>query len=1222
MTTRPKRSSLRRSLGSSQPMPSSSKLTYEYALRCAIFASQEEWRQRQSTLTNEVPNGIPSFRRDPFSPPISAEEGWSGLSSTSGSKSADFRKEPENSPTSNEVSREFLLALREKSAYIMASLENVKGEKEFQCSLQHFQNDVFPILEANPSVTVEELMAGFAKCCTEGEGCARPLQLFTKFVKEVGIKSATMSQETARQLENFMQEHGRVPEGDNENELSGDSMADMPLVRHVGRLFEVDLAHFSKRVIELQSICTEQNALEDIKRLLDCFHRKSPYLSRTDFLSDEAFAIWMEREKQQLNGLLNVLAQQSCTSIRSPTQVLPATLLSREHLPADDPDSCLKRDHVDHKTSEFTFIPPDPKLCLRILLTVCFNHECSPTKLASAQRRILLPHSETLLKECVVRWRLPPTYRHLLLLDLITSRIPDSGRYQKSMVSHAKDQLDTLMRVQKEYEFSLWTVNERELMLHILEALSRVVIELFAKEMEGYYNAWNEWVRELEELLEKVRNHSIYRDGHSNGAGKDMEIKDILAERLEGAAITRYHHISTDIEQEHGEVSEIGKMVTLAYKLLVEYKVLNRRFPRAILQGQLNVLGIVLRKQMAYFVLQLECVQMAGADKAFDLYRSVVQLMKLYSAFCPEEAVAFKFRLESHFLTTIHRYLQECESCILEWVQNALQQDTFHPLRDEGAQCSSSIVDIFISIHQAVDFIQQLEWPDPAKNAEFQTQLARIACRAMEQYCVLMEYLFSQDIQMGNPESILDHQEGAVPAVEAKSWVFRAKSWVHPPHAHTQPLHLTQQMCVKLNDIEIARRRLDELYQLMGVDSIARANSLQMRIKREQSQLCVLKIVKGEGLGKGLLSVVLEHEGRVIARTLARSGPNPVWNQVFEMPLEEEAEILLTVVEKERWVGEARVKLMSDPPTWITLLNSKSKRESVGFVGTGGEGQGRVQLRIHFESREYDIQSWFAKAFRVLTRTEGVMVAAIVEQFSPAIHDSLSRSAISGVLAPARRLSWPNLANQALHGLSSMTTLVTTRAPLHPPSSGNQSSISAFDCEQALDPLLEYLERNLKMLCDTLPSRVMNVVLLRVWKEILNAVVEMLLPPLEGATMRPLSEMEGFVVFKWVELLKIYFNGGEEGNAIPLDQLESQKYRDILQLWQLYDAPIEELQSERRGERMRSRRRVPLELVLRLLKMRLDNGEERAGEILAHLRGEMKRGKEGPRAQSPMQDES
>jgi hypothetical protein len=80
------------------------------------------------------------------------------------------------------------------------------------------------------------------------------------------------------------------------------------------------------------------------------------------------------------------------------------------------------------------------------------------------------------------------------------------------------------------------------------------------------------------------------------------------------------------------------------------------------------------------------------------------------------------------------------------------------------------------------------------------------------------------------------------------------------------------------------------------------------------------------------------------------------------------------------------------------------------------------------------------------------------------------------------------------------------------------------DCENAIAPLLDFLEKNLKILNDNLSETNIHFVVTEIWKQILRTLDDVLLPPLSEhlSQVKPLDVYELHVVFKWLEVIIDY----------------------------------------------------------------------------------------------------
>jgi MUN domain len=84
-----------------------------------------------------------------------------------------------------------------------------------------------------------------------------------------------------------------------------------------------------------------------------------------------------------------------------------------------------------------------------------------------------------------------------------------------------------------------------------------------------------------------------------------------------------------------------------------------------------------------------------------------------------------KFEIQQFFAPAVNKWLEATDSTATAWAERAVMGDAFKPENDEMKQ-SSSVMDLFQFIGQAVDFLKKLEWPDPLENAKFATRLAGV----------------------------------------------------------------------------------------------------------------------------------------------------------------------------------------------------------------------------------------------------------------------------------------------------------------------------------------------------------------------------------------------------------------------------------------------------------------------------------------------------------------
>jgi|SRR4051794_7839948 hypothetical protein len=130
---------------------------------------------------------------------------------------------------------------------------------------------------------------------------------------------------------------------------------------------------------------------------------------------------------------------------------------------------------------------------------------------------------------------------------------------------------------------------------------------------------------------------------------------------------------------------------------------------------------------------------------------------------------------------------------------------------------------------------------------------------------------------------------------------------------------------------------------------------------------------------------------------------------------------------------------------------------------------------------------------------------------SPFLRQCLSRDVINRLLKPI-----PTSAFNTIFAKTDKTKKV---------------ELSDREIEEAIDPLFDYFDTNLRTLNIYLHPTVFTKVMTKVWKEIESIIEELLVPPLSDrpSEMKPLNDTEVDFVIKWLKvayfiyILFIYF---------------------------------------------------------------------------------------------------
>ncbi|CAG8475134.1 20696_t:CDS:2 [Dentiscutata erythropus] len=351
-----------------------------------------------------------------------------------------------------------------------------------------------------------------------------------------------------------------------------------------------------------------------------------------------------------------------------------------------------------------------------------------------------------------------------------------------------------------------------------------------------------------------------------------------------------------------------------------------------------------------------------------------------------------------------------------------------------------------------------------------------------------------------------------------------------------------------MNNIEAAAEQLDKLYESMNVDNVSGIMNesesdvpLSENITRNK-YLYTIKIVSAENLTaqdvNGLSDpycVLTDEKGQILAQTRVQYETlNPRWEEAFDITLEfsdqDYRKLLVTVWDKDQ-VGSDDVC----GKAYIYLDRRYFTDSRPNDVYLDLNPQGRVQLRVSMEDEKDDPRFYFGKAFRTLKRARDDMTRTIVDRISPFLKQCLSRDVINKLLKPA---GFAGIFEQKKRDLTDR------------------------NIEEAIDALFDYFDENLMILNSNLHLEVFKSVISRIWKEIVNTIELIIIPPLSDrqSDMKSLSDNELMIVLKWLQFLKQYLYA--DGLGVQSDILENQKYKEISKIDKLYHMETENLMQE------------------------------------------------------------
>lgn len=879
-------------------------------------------------------------------------------------------------------------------------------------------------------------------------------------------------------------------------------------------------------------------------------------------------------------------------------------------------------DTSNQSNQSFTYIPPNPISHYIKLMDQCLDYDLKSMSDLDENEEVSLKILTTshleLLEQCGFRWRLMSPFQILVFFNAICKRFEDE---EIPIIECVIEALNDVIKLLEEVALERWAVRDKGMIIKtmssLFDTLLRRVYEAVQSTVDG---------KPTDDLPNILDTLMLVYESEPFQMISDLEQRFLEFTEAITQLYDRLYTIKSNELFARERPNDIVPFLELISWLNSSSSRLNKRFKQPILDRidlvqiflgrlcQLLVEDVDAMKAMLLppsLPLQNHKTSVSINDKTdggsmegsqissnvndadiLDLYRSLLDIKKKHDMCNPDAELPLM--IDEWFGPYMQSWLDSVDTKTTGWVQSAINADKFVPEGNDSH--SSSVVDLMDSCKSAVDFVQKLNWPNEYQNAKFMTRLARTISKSIEQYSQTMEQAFvSEMFPKANTDADREANRSAI-------WT-RAKLAVQGDKK-PDAFNFQEASCVKLNNIEAARVLLDKMYSSIDADNVARIiheyePELHDRPQKQASGfLFTVKVVMAEGLVKadGSLNKIdpfltlSDEKGNRIAKTRTLyETTSPRWNETFDIsvkgPLWLAATIYKrTLMEKHEVVGRAFLHL--NPKVFDDFLAHDL------FLDL--DTQGKVLMRVSMEGEKDDIQFYFGRAFRSLKRAETDMVRMIVDKISPVIRYFLSHANLRKLVPSQgfmRSIDMSKMSTKIDIDLSKMTSYGaglwrqvanSNREPEIPlpkeelalaMKAESSSSAEAMrskgpkvltdsDIENAIADLFEYFDQCMSVLKHALSETAGQLVMSKIWKEILSIIDGLLLPPLsdQPTDMRPLSEKEVDVVLKWLKFLTNFLHANGEG--MPIEELHNQKYREIWSMRFFYDQHTDHLMEE------------------------------------------------------------
>ncbi|KAF7195900.1 hypothetical protein HII31_02780 [Pseudocercospora fuligena] len=996
---------------------------------------------------------------------------------------------------------------------------------------------------------------------------------------------------------------------------------DMPLVIRVCRIFAKPTVQAQNDINAHKDEWTERAALRDLKEYQAHLSLNTPTtLTKADFDVDEAYELWRKGESSDLSQMMQALLLSDPNLLKSSSGSVPqlkplpsipdesgygemGKSLSR---PSGEFDSSYVLDHpvdlsslnlgdssprdsgtgsLDASYANFTFIPPDARSYYRQVLKIALTNDLADDEVQAAG--FLSPQTMELLNEIAHRWRVPPSSRLVLFLDVVREKYQNQEIPLETVdtaFAHAKEPPPEPKKGKPQpvqaslFERSKWTVADEATMRNLLAALHDSCLREF---FELFQHVYEKKPMSVATVMGVLMEH-IWPDPWFNKNEEDMTaFAEMMTEQLKTKAREKYHDmLATNVpdnsqDWEFYNVIKLGQAVTgMCDKIQKRY----RKSPEVLGVMPLQVLMEEIlpsfssdAKELVARILELtkKKGEEVPVQDGFELYAELVAIRETYTQALPGRE--FEFKIEDLLQEFVWRWINMTDSKLLDWIEGAVAHDEFQVRQDAASKergdppnnderHSQSVIDVYHIFNQSIDQVIKLKWDNDLHYAKFMTAISKSIGKGVARYCELLETKFAREMDRQTPE-----QEARAQQTQKEKWISAARD-VWATGSLTQkiePFNFYPESFVKINDIEYATLQLDRVEREMNTEDCVKAINRyepppppNARKRGENKCMFTIKIIEAEDLKAGDMNglsdpyVVLgdEYQKRLAKTRTVYQSLNPRWDETVDILTTGPLNVIATV-----WDWDAlgdhdclgRTSLKLDP----NHFNDYLPREYWLDLDT----QGRVLVRVTMEGERDDIQFYFGKAFRTLKRAERDMTRKITDKLNAYIQQCLSRRTLRALTSTSTASTITSMGMSKIGGYFSKVSSNYTGRPMSvatPPATASvQESAS-----NALKPLLQYFDDNFAIMKQTLTDSAMIMVMTRLWKEVLVTIEGLLVPPLSDkpSAQRPLTQAEVDVVYKWLQILYEFFNAFDHerqvADGVPADVLKSPKYHDLQNL--------------------------------------------------------------------------
>ncbi|KAI9294136.1 hypothetical protein K502DRAFT_324985 [Neoconidiobolus thromboides FSU 785] len=822
-------------------------------------------------------------------------------------------------------------------------------------------------------------------------------------------------------------------------------------------LFSMSYGEHDKLLKAYKPHCNELSALQDLKKCLTHLELMLlPYLKNDEYPTPNAYQLFKTQERSTLNQLIVGISMSN-----------PGLLASGQEMAGMSVN--------DHQERNFIYIPKEPREAYRLLVYLCIKNDFikNKEKLKSNNPYALLDKTQTILKECSIRWRITSVHKHLSYLEAIVNF------YTQGMLGldYLIDALSQLDKSFNQTPITNWPVTERVYYFQIESFLNQ---KLCDELMQGLMNLDKFPLDNAKFLIEHIEQNLLGDLFNEFGFDKENAIQE-MNNTIQTILAQRYETLNEFAAPEAGE-SEAQNLRLMAKLIMRDINKSIKIFEHPFL-NQIDVSKILIDQELKFFTLQVENMnnskesELIPVEDAFDFYNTVLKLYDMVKAIHPDFKI--NLNLVQWFNRQFNKWLNALDDKANGWVELAIKYDQFKET-SEMALHSSSVDDLLQCFREQLDFVHKLIWPNDLLESRLMAKVAKVIYEGVNLYAHEMETLFNKEMEENFSN---EHEKGS-------QWNLLAKT----QKGIQDQREFKKEMCIKINNLYQLRKRIQELFSNLDYarySKVLAEYQKQQENGEEKVTMFYINIVMAEflkecdiGKDNDAYTILKLNDEKIFTTSIQWDSALPRWNETCGISLHKAEKLKVEVFDKDYikddLCGEGYLNLdpegdwsTEDKDIWVEL-----------------QPQGRILLSISTADEKDDPQYYVSKALKLLEMKERDLLHLILEKLSEEIKVNLSRKSLLKEL---------NKRKQSVLGKF-----------LNKKASAQGQEFTEEECDQALWNLCNYLDIKLNLPYTYLYPPLGHKFINSIWKECLLSIEACTVPSfsVHKQVPKPLTKTE------------------------------------------------------------------------------------------------------------------